>query len=428
MDISILYQLYLKHPVICTDTRNIIPGSIFFALKGPNFNANSFAVQAIEKGCSYAVVDDNSLSDVPRVMVTDDVLATLQELARHHRQQMPAIVLALTGSNGKTTTKELLNAVLSSRFTCLATEGNLNNHIGVPLTLLKLQRAHEVAIIEMGANHQGEIHDLCNIALPELGLITNIGKAHLEGFGGIQGVVKGKTEMYRHLASRGKRILLNADDDVLVREAGDIEAITYGTSEKAQIQGRMTSHSAEMQFEFKTTGQWIPVQTHLTGSYNFYNALAAVAAAHIAGISDVEIKDKLEDYIPSNNRSQIEKRGTNTLILDAYNANPSSMALAIDNASSLPFENKLFLLGDMREMGTYAADEHTAILEKLQHVKATCVLVGSEFFALRKNYPYLFFENTESALEWLRQHKPANALVLLKGSRGVRLEKLLEAL
>lgn len=429
MDVSVLYQIFLKYPVVCTDTRNIIPGSVFFALKGNNFNGNTFAAEALKQGCAYAVIDEDIDPPSDKYVRVTNVLEALQQLASYHRKQMPATIVALTGSNGKTTTKELLHAVLSQQFNCLATEGNLNNHIGVPLTLLRIKKEHQVAIVEMGANHQGEIDALCNIALPDMGMITNIGKAHLEGFGGPEGVLKAKTELYRHLIRNKKKILLNKDDDALVKETSDANCYAYGTNENTNLQGKMNDPQVHMSFQIKTNNlTWLNIQTQLTGSYNFYNALGAAAAGRLLGVSDENIKKGLEQYIPSNNRSQIEKRGTNTLILDAYNANPSSMKLAIENAAGLTYPNKLLLLGDMREMGPYAAEEHKKILDQLKQVKATTVLVGKEFYAFNKNYPYHFFENTTDALHWLQQNKPENSLVLLKGSRGIKLETLLPAL
>jgi UDP-N-acetylmuramoyl-tripeptide--D-alanyl-D-alanine ligase len=280
----------------------------------------------------------------------------------------------------------------------------------------------------MGANHQGEINALCQIALPDYGIITNIGKAHLEGFGGEEGVLKGKTELYRHLKTNHKKIILNIDDAKLVDASNGIESFTYGQSNAANVIGRLINNSDQLNFEFKSNGNWHKVQTKLTGGYNFYNALVAVTAGILLEINDNDIINGLENYLPNNNRSQIEKKGNNTLILDAYNANPSSMKLAIENAAALPYSNKLFLLGDMREMGTYAAQEHKSILDQLKNINAKIVLIGSEFFVQKNNYDFYFFENTEKAIEWLQNNKPENSLILLKGSRGIQLESLLSYL
>jgi UDP-N-acetylmuramoyl-tripeptide--D-alanyl-D-alanine ligase len=430
-----LYEAFLKcSQKICTDTRKPVEGSIFFCLKGANFNANEFAVKALEDGCAYVVVDEEKFAVNPNILLVKDVLKALQELANHHRKQLKLTVLAITGSNGKTTNKELINAVLCKKFKTLATIGNLNNHIGVPLTLLSLTKDHEIAIVEMGANHQGEIKELCEIADPDLGLITNIGKAHLEGFGGEEGVKKGKSEMYRFIEKKGGRIFINGDDPVLQELAGGMDKITYGTTKLYDVIGKQINDNEFVSFKWTTRyneKDWnkLPlVKTQIIGHYNFINLLCAACVGNYFKVEIEKINEALSEYVPDMNRSQLEKTETNTLILDAYNANPSSMKAAIENFAKLRNENKLLILGDMFELGEYAEEEHKKIVELLREKKLDdVILIGPEFI---KASPTQFksFMSTVDCLGYITTLKQRNKFILIKGSRGMKLEMLKDAL
>lgn len=430
-----LYKHYLNaNQQICTDTRKLIPGSVFFALKGASFNANEFAQKAVDAGCALAVVDEEKYVSSEKIVLTADVLKTLQQLANHHRRQLKIPFLAITGSNGKTTHKELINAVLSTRYKTLATVGNLNNHIGVPLTLLSITPAHEFAIIEMGANHQGEIDELCRIAEPDYGLITNIGKAHLEGFGGIEGVKKGKSEMYRYLKEKDFPVFVNADDDVLHDLAADNDKITYGCKKLYDVIGKDVSKSETVSLKFTTRygeKDWnkIPaIHTQIVGSYNFINCLAAAAVGHYFKVSDEQIKSALENYQPNMNRSQLVKTQHNTILLDAYNANPNSMKAAIENFSNYSAQKKLVLLGDMFELGEYSKEEHLKVIELLREKKLeNVILVGTEFFQ-QNDAAFKKFKTTEECLGFLKQQNIQDTTILIKGSRGMKMETLQEAL
>ena len=428
MDIQKLHQLFLQHPVVCTDTRNIIPDSLFFALKGENFNGNNFAAQAIEKGCAFAIVDEAQAVQNDQCIQVENVLLALQQLASFHRNYWGKQIISLTGSNGKTTTKELIFAVLSKRFNVLATKGNLNNHIGVPLTLLSIKAAHEMAIVEMGANHQKEIELLCEIAQPNFGLITNIGRAHLEGFGGVEGVKKGKGEMYTYLRNHKGTVFLNQDDIVLNEMSQGIQTVSYGTNQTAAIQGRIAGEQVFLELDFKTNGDWIHVKTNLTGEYNFYNALCAVAIGHYFGLTDEIIREGLESYVPDNNRSQIKRTEKNTLILDAYNANPSSMTAALKNFISIQSNKKLFVIGDMLELGRESAQEHKNILDFIKEKNLEGIVVGKQFYEMKENYPFHFFENAAQAREFLLGKNLTGHLLLIKGSRGIKLETVTDVL
>jgi UDP-N-acetylmuramoyl-tripeptide--D-alanyl-D-alanine ligase len=426
-----LYKAFLEcGQKICTDTRKLEPGSIFFALKGTNFNANEFSLTAIQSGCKYAVIDEEKYSGANMFLV-DDVLKALQQLANHHRRQLTIPIIGITGSNGKTTNKELIHAVLSKKYRTLATIGNLNNHIGVPLTLLSVTKQHEMAIVEMGANHQGEIEDLCKIAEPDYGLITNIGKAHLEGFGGIEGVKKGKSEMYRFIASKKGKIFVNGDDEVLMDLAKANEKIVYGTNYNAEVIGKNFPETEFVTFKWsKGEANWdkLPlVKTQIIGHYNFINLLCAACIGDYFKVSTENINAALSSYVPGMNRSQLKKTKSNTLILDAYNANPSSMKAAIENFSELQAPDKLLILGDMFELGKYAKEEHQKIIELLQDKKLRdVILVGKEFKEL--NSGYSSFLNTNECLDHLKKNQPVNKTILIKGSRGMKLEILKEVL
>jgi UDP-N-acetylmuramoyl-tripeptide--D-alanyl-D-alanine ligase len=433
--IEALYQLYKQcNGNVITDTRKIEKDALFFSLKGPNFNANELASKAIELGCKYAIVDEERFADNKQIFYAKDGLKALQTLATYHRHQFKIPFLAITGSNAKTTHKELINAVLSKKYKTLATEGNLNNHIGVPLTLLKLRKEHEFAIIEMGANHQGEINELCEIADPDFGLITNIGKAHLEGFGGIEGVKKGKSEMYRYLKAKHAPIFINGDDDVLHDLAKDNDKIAYGTTKlydtigKYVADGEMVSFKWTTRYGDKDWNKLPTLKTQITGKYNFINCLAAVCIGHYFHVSNEDINDGLSNYVPAMNRSQLVKTETNMVLLDAYNANPNSMKAAIENFADYKAESKWVLLGDMFELGEYSKSEHNALVELIQTKKlANVILVGNEFCSIANN-PFKSFATTAECLSYLKEHPIKNSTVLIKGSRGMKMETLQEAL
>jgi UDP-N-acetylmuramoyl-tripeptide--D-alanyl-D-alanine ligase len=428
-----LYSHFLAHPVVSTDTRTISPGCIFFALKGGNFNGNRFAQEAIAKGAAYAVIDEAEFS-AEKTLPVPDVLKALQDLARMHRQELGKKglnVFGLTGSNGKTTTKELLARVLSRKFRTLYTQGNLNNHIGVPLTLLRLDDSHEMAVIEMGANHQQEIAELSAIALPQFGLITNVGLAHLEGFGGPEGVLKGKSELFDHLALGGGTAFVLADDTRLLERSARMKRMTYGTQGNADVNGVVTEADPFVCFEWEGpgTGKHI-VRTQMVGAYNLPNLLAACAVGTYFGISPAEIGAALSRYAPSNNRSQAETRGTNRLILDCYNANPSSMAAAIDNMAAMEAGKKILVLGDMFELGESSAEEHQRVVDRISAKlpDATTLLVGKNFSATKDTMGAVRLADAAAAAEWLKQHLPEYALILVKGSRGMKMEQCAEVL
>lgn len=433
--IDTLYKHFLKHPNVCTDTRDIQPDSIFFALKGGNFNANQFAEQALNSGCSLAVIDEEKYKKDERYLLVKDVLTTLQELANYHRKQLSIPVIGITGTNGKTTSKELLNAVLSQKYKVLATKGNLNNHIGVPLTLLNINDEHEIAIIEMGANHQGEIAMLCAIAEPDYGMITNIGKAHLEGFGGYEGVVKTKNELYQFIQQKGGKLFVNIDDQVLRELSENTTRITFGTSSTADFTGKLVDCNpfVNLKCKAKNDTQSLEekplIRTQLIGNYNFENILAAACIGNYFNVSEEQIKRGLENYIPSNNRSQVMQTKNNLLLLDAYNANPSSMNAAIENFAQMNQANKMVILGDMLELGDDSAKEHDAIVNLLKKKNITDVLlVGPFFMESGKIIQAKTFSNADEVVVYLKQNPVKNAAILVKGSRGIKLEKVVEFL
>lgn len=430
MKIQELYQIYLRYPTISTDTRQISKDSIFFALKGASFNGNEFAPTALEKGAAYVVVDDPRLKEKsPSYIFVDDVLQALQELARYHRRTLGLPVLAITGSNGKTTTKELLSAVLSKKFNLLYTLGNLNNHIGVPLTLLRLTKEHEMAVVEMGANHIGEIDMLCKIAEPDYGLITNIGRAHLEGFGSPQGVIKAKSEMYRHIKAHGKAVFVNSNNDLLMALSENIESIRYGTGESNFVTGELLGADPFVKLKWKRKdGPAHDVTAQLIGAYNFENILAACAAGVYFGVDEGKICDAIESYVPSNNRSQVMKTSRNTLIMDAYNANPTSMDAAIRSFAAMDHSNKWMVLGDMLELGHDSRREHQQLVETIRKNNLeNVVLIGPEFSAT-EHQGFRSFPTTEAAKEFVSKENLSDCLILLKGSRGMKLETLAELL
>jgi len=436
-----LYTLFLQHPLISTDTRKILPGSLFFALKGDKFDANTFAEKAIEAGAAYAVIDNPAYQLKEQFLLVADVLTALQDLARHHRGQLTIPVIGLTGTNGKTTTKELIHSVLSQRFETQATKGNLNNHIGVPLTLLTIDASHEIAVIEMGANHQKEIELLCSIAQPSHGLITNVGKAHLEGFGGVEGVKKGKGELYDYLKANKGVAFVNTDSYELIQMQidRDLENVyTYGTrSDINYIYGKLTENGPLLSLKWNRKGgsEGQKIKTQLTGAYNLPNILAAICIGVYFNLTDDEINKGIEGYQPKNNRSQIMQTATNTLVCDYYNANPSSMQVAIENIGKLKADRKVLILGDMFELGEEAAAEHTAIILKALETPADeRIFIGKEFVLAGKSMDHgpwsmdknQFFETAEEAIAALKARPIQNATILIKGSRGMALERLVE--
>jgi len=430
-----LYSIFLKHSVICTDSRVCPQGSLFFALKGDNFNANAFALSAIEKGCSYAVVDEDEYAIDERFILVDNVLETLQALARYHRQQLGTTIVGITGTNGKTTTKELIATVLKEKYNILYTQGNLNNHIGVPLTLLQLKAEHELAVIEMGANHQGEIKLLAEIACPDYGIITNVGKAHLEGFGSFEGVMKTKAELYNYIVSAGKKVFINNDNPYLLEMlawTGLTDAdrtITYSQKESnGEITGKITDCSPFLEMScHKKDGTIFEIETHLIGSYNAENVLAAVTIGNYFGLSSEQIKTGLENYIPKNNRSQLTITEKNKLVVDAYNANPTSMRAAILNFAQMNVDSKTLILGDMLELGELSSEEHQFAVDLLkQNNFENVLLVGPEFKKTRNDYRC--FENVSELQEFIEQHPIIGNYILIKGSRGIKLEKILTSL
>jgi UDP-N-acetylmuramoyl-tripeptide--D-alanyl-D-alanine ligase len=430
-----LYKLFIDcNQKIATDTRKLENGSIFFALKGDNFDANDFAEKAINAGCSYAIVDDEKRNNNITIFLVKNVLESLQQLAKYHREQLKFPIIGITGSNGKTTNKELIYAVLSKKYNAFATKGNLNNHIGVPLTLLSLTHQHEIAIVEMGANHKGEIALLCELSNPDYGLITNIGKAHLEGFGGIEGVKIGKSELYKHIKTRNGKIFVNGDDDVLIELSNNLEKIFYGEKMVFDVHGKQFSNSEFVEFKWNTknidtTNQPL-VKTNMFGHYNFINLLCAACIGNYFNVPKNDINDALESYVPEMNRSQIKKIKTNTIILDAYNANPSSMSLAISNFENQTFENKMVVLGDMLELGDYSYKEHEKILTQLLKGNInSIILVGSHFLDFKDLFPnYNFFMNIDDVKDYVLKNQINHSTLLIKGSRGMQLEKIVDYL
>jgi UDP-N-acetylmuramoyl-tripeptide--D-alanyl-D-alanine ligase len=428
-----LYRYFINSSGVTTDSRNDSPGRIFFALRGENFDGHLFVEKALEGGCINAVIDNPGFAIAGKTILVEDVLKSLQQLARYHRQQFTIPVLAITGSNGKTTTKELINLVLSGRYQTLATRGNLNNHIGVPLTLLEINSAHEIAVIEMGANHIGEIAALCDIAMPDHGLITNIGSAHLEGFGSPEGVLKGKSELFRYLKEHGGTVFLNNSQSNLRNLVIELEikSVSFGKDEESDITGTLlnSAEALEMVADIRTTGEKIDLKTRLTGGYNFDNILSAVCAGTFFRVPVSHIKSAIENYQPANNRSQIFHTTSNKLLLDAYNANPDSMQAALKNFSLMPGKNKSVILGDMLELGRYAKYEHQKIVDILSTQEYDNVfLIGPLFYQTVTPTAYLRFLDIDELTAWLQSNPLRDGFVLLKGSRGIKLEKCIGAL
>ncbi|MFI5123868.1 MAG: UDP-N-acetylmuramoyl-tripeptide--D-alanyl-D-alanine ligase [Chitinophagales bacterium] len=427
ISIETLYEIYLKHPEICTDSRRLRAGDLFFALKGENFNGNHFAARAIEQGAAYALVDEEPEHPDERIIQVPDALKALQSLAGHHRNQFNIPFIAITGSNGKTTTKELIHAVLSTTYRTYTTEGNLNNHIGIPLTLLKIKPDAQMAIVEMGANHLREIAGYCEYARPTHGIITNCGKAHLEGFGSIEGVRKGKGELYDWLRSQGGTAFVMWDYDYLREMSKGIpEIVSYGTTD-ASVNGIADSGSGDkthlrVKFTYGINIDFI--QTQLTGIYNLPNLLAAVTVGNFFKTDPVKIKSGIEGYRPGNSRSQLLKMDSNTIVLDAYNANPSSMKAAIENFAGFPGKEKVLVLGAMAELGAASLTEHNDIVKLIAaYPWKEVLLVGGDF--LKLEHPYHRFETAVAAGSWLKSRHFKNTSLLVKGSRSMGMEKVL---
>ncbi len=430
MTIAEFHKAFLSCTGVSTDTRAITPGSMFFALKGPSFDANAFAAEALLKGARYAVVDDPSVVKNDRFHLVPDVLLALQELARQHRRGFNRPVIAITGTNGKTTTKELLYAVLSKSFTTLATSGNLNNHIGVPLTLLQMSASHQITVIEMGANKPGDIAELAAIAEPTHGLITNVGKAHLEGFGGYEGVLRTKTELYTSVIQNGGHLFVNADDGLLMEKTTAGKHSTYGTSASADLYGRAEECGPYLSIVFRgRDGIERAAKTQLIGNYNLPNALAAAAIGQHFGVPDDLIAEALSCYTPGNNRSQFKDTGRNLLVLDAYNANPTSMVAALENFATMQSDRpKLVILGDMLELGVDSLNEHKAILELVGRLHLEAIFIGPQFQRARSGPTARYHTDAAGLLEQLSIQPIADQIILLKGSRGMKLETLVPVL
>lgn len=430
MNITDIYKLYLQHPVVTTDTRDCQPGSLFFALRGATFDGNAFALQALEAGCAYAIVDDAGVQGDPRLIHVPDALHTLQQLAAHHRRQLRIPVLQVTGTNGKTTTKELVAAVLAKKFNVLCTQGNLNNHIGVPRTLLRLTTAHEIAVIETGANHPREIAELSRITDADCGLITNVGKAHLEGFGSFEGVVRTKGELYDYLRQKPEAfVFLHADNPHLREIASGLRQFTYGGPGCGyDVEGEVIDCTPYLRLRWRTRdSEWQDTQTQLIGAYNADNVLAAAAVGTRFGVVPEDIARALADYRPTNNRSELKKTAHNELIVDAYNANPTSMRAALENFRLIRHPRKMAILGEMRELGTASAAEHAAVAGLAETAGCEELWFVGEGFA-----PYCgkhrFFGNVEELKQALAASPVSDRLILIKGSNGTKLFQLPEYL
>ena len=414
MEISELYKIYKSKSSICTDTRKIKKGGLFFALKGESFNGNLFAAKAISDGCSFAIIDEKKFATNDKFILVKNVLETLQKLARHHRKQLSIPIIGITGTNGKTTSKELIHAVLKSELNSYATKGNLNNHIGVPLSILEITKEHKIAIIEMGANHEKEIEFLCEIAKPTHGVITNIGSAHLEGFKNHQGVINAKNELFNFIKKNNGVLFVNDNDELLLNLSQKIERITYGNN--GFCKGFITKNTPYLSIKFSHT----EINSQLIGEYQFSNIMLAVCIGNKFNIKDLNIQKAIENYTPKNNRSEILKTKDNLLILDAYNANPSSMKAMITSFSKQDYTNKLCILGDMLELGEYTIKEHSAILDLIDTLNLEIILIGKEFSKISKEA----FKDRNAFEIFLKSNPIKNKTILLKGSRGISLEKL----
>lgn len=441
MNIETLYQIFQSHPVITTDSRDCPKDSIFFALKGEAFDGNAYAEKALESGCSYAVIDEQEYAKDNRFILVDDVLTTLQQLANHHRKVLGTPIIGVTGTNGKTTTKELISAVLSKKYNVLYTQGNFNNHIGVPKTLLRLTKEHDIAVVEMGANHPGEIKTLVNIVEPDYGIITNVGKAHLEGFGSFEGVIRTKGELYDFLREKSAlisddkkkpKVFIHGDNKYLMDISHDLHLIIYGTvkSPEYAVVGEVKACNPFLNFSWRNQNgdnAVHSVSTHLIGSYNIYNMLAAATIGLYFGVTEEQVDDALSNYIPSNNRSQLTITKSNKLIVDTYNANPTSMNAALVNFRDMKVEPKMAILGDMRELGEVSDEEHQKVVDFLEESNINNVwLVGSEF--AKTNCNFRKFQNVDEVKAEIAEHPLENLYILIKGSNGIKLFQLPELL
>lgn len=427
MEIAELYKCFMECGKVTTDSRNCPEGSMFIALKGETFNGNAFAAQALKQGCRYAVIDESEYAGEGTILV-DNCLQALQQLANYHRRQLKTPVIGITGTNGKTTTKELISTVLSRKFNTLYTEGNFNNHIGVPLTLLRLTKEHEMAVVEMGANHPGEIKTLVHIAEPDYGIITNVGKAHLQGFGSFEGVIRTKGELYDFLRAKGgATIFIQNENPYLNGIAEGLTCVRYGQTAGLYVSGELISCSPFLSFRWTAEGVSHEVNTHLIGSYNLDNMLAAAAIGRYFGVSDDDISSALASYLPHNNRSQLKETADNKLIVDAYNANPTSMMAALKNFRQVEAPHKMVILGDMKELGEASREEHQKVVDYLKECGFDrVVLVGPEFAVA--THSYQTFQHVDEVLADIRMHKPQGYYILIKGSNSMKLSQLSEYL
>ena len=423
-ELSQLHQLFLESTGICTDTRKLKKGNLYLALKGDNFNGNNFATKALELGANYSIIDEEPEEQNDHIIKVEDGLHTLQKLAAYHRKYLNLPILSITGSNGKTTTKELIREVLSKKYKTVSTKGNLNNHIGVPLTLLSMNKETEFGIVEMGANHQREIASLCKIAQPDYGYITNFGKAHLEGFGGVEGVIKGKSELYNYLIKNNKTIFINYDDEIQVEKSKGTDIISFSEGKNATHQ--ITFLKADPFVKINTEDTQINSQ--LIGTYNAKNIAVAICIGKFFKIPVKAIKEAIESYQPTNNRSQIINQNSNQIILDAYNANPTSMKAALENLEAIPAKNKIAILGDMFEVGDTSAEEHQTIIDLLEKLEFSNMMVCGKNFYQTLTQEVLKFENFEDLKNYIQENNFKKATILIKGSRGMALERILEAL
>lgn len=446
MEISELYKIFTEHPVVTTDSRDCPAGSLFFALKGASFNGNKFASVALDKGCAYAIVDESEYATDPRCLLVDDCLHTLQQLALMHRRTLGTRIIGITGTNGKTTTKELTAAVLQEKYNVLYTAGNFNNDIGVPKTLLRLKPEHEVAVVEMGASHPGDIKTLVDIVEPDYAIITNVGRAHLQGFGSFEGVIRTKGELYDFMRENRfasatnnapvqpeRTVFIDNDNPHLNSIANGLRLVRYGCADadNLYVQGRVTGCEPTLNFEWKSEADatWYGVNTHLIGTYNIANMLAAATIGLYFGVSAQQINHALSGYVPSNNRSQFEQTKDNRLIVDAYNANPTSMAAALDNFSQIKAEHKMVIIGDMKELGVVSHDEHQKIVDMLKALDIETVwLVGAEFEHCDTPQSFRLFDNVEQVKEAIAADKPHGKYILVKGSNSTKLFELPELL
>ena len=418
MKIKEVYEIYRSNPMICTDTRDIKKGSIFFGLRGENFNGNIFAEQAIDGGCICAIIDEEKFANNEKVFLVKNVLKTLQDLARYHRKRLSIPIIGITGTNGKTTSKELIHSILRSKLNCYATKGNLNNHIGVPLSILEINDEHDMAIIEMGANHKKEIEFLCEISKPTYGIITNIGSAHLEGFKSIQGIIDTKNELFNFIKAHNGSLFVNQDDDLLIKLSKNIKRIAYGRNSKL---GTSTiSNTPFLNIKWNN----MIIKSKLIGDFQFYNLSLAISIGNHFNISKEKIQLAIESYIPQNNRSEIKKTKKNIVIMDAYNSNPSSMAAMLDSFSKQEYKNKLCILGDMLEMGKFSNQEHTKIIKHCQKLELEVLFVGKEFSKISNEA----FKDLDSLKSFIKINPIKNKTILLKGSRRIGLEKLVSYL